>query len=343
VGRGRRGRQAAIQLLKRSPVNPRRLLGVPKLPHTKGVALIASGLARLERLEPGAGHGAEAVRLMREVGGRAIPSGEGIGWGYDFDVQTRWGTYRRGEANAIVSTFVANAMLDAAEAADAPDLRELAGGVVRYANSSLLVSSPGRTYYGYFAGAERPIHNASVLVAALIARCGDDADVALAAPAVAWSVSRQAPDGSWAYGEDPGLEWVDGYHTAFILEGLRRWTERSDDPPARAALERGLAFYLDALFDPDGAPRATVDSRFPVDIHGASTAIGVLASLQALHPEALPTAERVLTWTLANLRRRDGRYAFQLHRRYRNSTAYIRWNDGHMLLALSELALRHDR
>jgi hypothetical protein len=46
----------------------------------------------------------------------------------------------------------------------------------------------------------------------------------------------------------------------------------------------------------------------------------------------------VLAWTLANLRRRDGRFAFQRHRRYRNSTSYIRWNDAHMLLALSSVA-----
>jgi hypothetical protein len=35
------------------------------------------------------------------------------------------------------------------------------------------------------------------------------------------------------------------------------------------------------------------------------------------------------------MRRRDGRFAFHLHRLYRNPIPYIRWSDGHMLLALA--------
>jgi len=33
--------------------------------------------------------------------------------------------------------------------------------------------------------------------------------------------------------------------------------------------------------------------------------------------------------------RRDGRFAFQQGRFLRNGTAYVRWNDAHMLLALA--------
>ena len=49
-----------------------------------------------------------------------------------------------------------------------------------------------------------------------------------------------------------------------------------------------------------------------------------------------PTAERILAWTLAHMRRRDGRFAFQRHRRSAaNTVPYIRWSDAHMLLALA--------
>jgi hypothetical protein len=53
------------------------------------------------------------------------------------------------------------------------------------------------------------------------------------------------------------------------------------------------------------------------------------------HPRATQVAAQVLGWTLANMKRRDGRFAFQRHRLFRNSISYIRWNDAHMLLALA--------
>jgi hypothetical protein len=77
---------------------------------------------------------------------------------------------------------------------------------------------------------------------------------------------------------------------------------------------------------------------YPIDVHAASSAIWALSQLDDRSPAARPLADSVLAWTLANLRRRDGRFAFQRHRRYRNSTSYIRWNDAHMLLALSSVA-----
>ena len=52
-------------------------------------------------------------------------------------------------------------------------------------------------------------------------------------------------------------------------------------------------------------------------------------SILARHDAALAAdAGRVLRWTLANLRRRDGRFAFQRHRLWRNTVPYIRWSDG---------------
>ena len=131
---------------------------------------------------------------------------------------------------------------------------------------------------------------------------------------------------------------MDGYHTAYILVALERWLALTDDPAAATALEAGLRFYTDKLFEPSGAPRATVKSLYPIDIHGASSAIWALVTLRHRHPEALGLADRVLDWTLSHMLRSDGRYAFQLHRHYRNSVPYVRWSDAHMLLALATRA-----
>jgi hypothetical protein len=175
-------------------------------------------------------------------------------------------------------------------------------------------------------------------VAGLVARTRGVAAMSLAERAVAFTVARQRKDGSWPYGEGAGLTWVDGFHTAYVLDNLSRWHEATGAESVRKALERGLRFYLDRLIDSDGAARATPASRYPVDIHACATAITVLSRLRRFDHGALPAAARILDWTLEHMRRRDGRFAFQQHRRWRNAIPYVRWSDGHMLLALASFA-----
>jgi hypothetical protein len=150
-----------------------------------------------------------------------------------------------------------------------------------------------------------------------------------ALPALRYSLARQRPDGSWPYGERPGLDWVDGYHTAFVLWSLGRMIDKE-------GLTAGLDYFSAHLVDPDGAVRASPESRYPVDIHSCASSIWALSDLHERDPGSLETAGRILDWTLANMRREDGRFAFQTRRFFRASVPYARWSDGHMLLALSE-------
>jgi len=122
-----------------------------------------------------------------------------------------------------------------------------------------------------------------------------------------------------------------------VLDGLALWHARTGDARAESALRRGLDLYLRRLIDADGAARATLGSRYPVDAHACASSISTFSRLVAVDERAFPAALRVTGWTLDHLQRGDGRFAFQLHRRYRNSVPYIRWSDGHMLLGLSHL------
>lgn len=341
LARGPLARRAAIQALKRAPVNPRPLLGVPPMAHTKGLALCASATTVLARHSRSAVHRQLALDLARRVAAKRIVTGHRVGWGYDFDVQTRWGFYPREEPNAIVTAFAADALSHVAEEHVTPEFDELLDGVVRFAMDDLLTATPGGDrFFAYHRGSKTPIHNASLRIAGVVARraaAGSDAWEA-AETAVGAALSRQRPDGSWAYGESRRLGWVDGYHTAYVLESLHRWAAQPTTLPILSALRRGLDFYLRHLFDADGAPRATTTRRWPIDVHAASSAVWVLAQLAPLHERALPTAGSTLDWTLTNLRRPDGRFGFQVHRRHRKMTPYVRWSDAHMLLALATYA-----
>jgi hypothetical protein len=268
---------------------------------------------------------------------RALPMGDGVGWGYDFDVQTRWGYYRRGEPNAVVSAFAAHALLDAEELSPQGRFRSLAEKTLAYASEQLLVERQDGRFFAYFAGSKTPIHNANLLIASLFARCKDVGSEQLAAAhdAVEYSLRHQRPDRSWPYAEGTSLRWVDGYHTAYVLRSLSWWDGSAQAPPVREALLSGLDLYLTRLIDRDGAARATLRLRYPLDIHAGASAVWTLSELADYDSRAFPAAGKVLDWTLDNMQRPDGRFAFQRRRLFRNSVPYIRWNDGHMLLALA--------
>jgi hypothetical protein len=337
LARSRLTRGAAIQILKRSPVNPRRLLGVPKQSHTKALALLVSAYSNLARVDSSGRYEELAANLADHLAGRAIPFIEGAAFAYDFDVQTRWGYYRAGQPNAVATAFAAHALLDAGSLTGNESYFELARATATFATSRLLVERENARFFAYVQGSKVPIHNASVLIAGVCARCTEPGSVEWAAAddAMRYTLGHQREDGSWPYGEQAGLEWVDGFHTAYVLESLARWHAATGDEAVETAITRGLDLYLKALIERDGLPRASIERRYPVDIHAASSAVTALSRLDRYSPWALLVAERVLDWTLRRMSRSDGRFAYQLHRYHRNSTPYIRWNDSHMLLALS--------
>jgi len=330
-------RRAAIQSLKRLPVNLRPLLGIPRQRHTKALALLASAYALLAQREDGGRFRRQALELGRLLADRAVRAGDGVGWGYDFDVQTRWGFYRRGEPNAIATAFTTHALLDLASLDSDETRAALAREALDFALSKLLVERGGESFFAYCAGSSRVVHNANLLLSSLFARSATAGSHGFAAAegAMRYSLERQHEDGSWPYGEGRGLGWVDGFHTAYVLDALAHWHGATNDADVEAALVRGLQFARTRLVASDGAPLATPESRYPIDIHASSSLIRTLSTLGRYDPAAPDAAKRVLEWTLRHMRRSDGRFAFQRHRWYRNSIPYIRWSDAHMLLALA--------
>ena len=192
-------------------------------------------------------------------------------WGYHFDVQTRVFFYPRTTPNTIATAFAGLGLLDAHELAAAPDALEMAIGAGEFflRHVPQTEASPG-AYFGYLPGDRTPIHNANMLVAALLARLGrftgrqDFADVARAA--VEYTVARQRADGAWLYGEDRGLAWVDGFHTGYVLDCVLACIDAGvGGAAAEQAWRRGLRYYVAALIEPDGTPRYTPNIRHPID------------------------------------------------------------------------------
>jgi hypothetical protein len=200
----------------------------------------------------------------------------------------------------------------------------------------------GGAYLGYFPGDRTPIHNANVLAASVLARLHalggreDFADAARAA--VTYTLDHQRPDGSWPYAEGEMGQWVDNLHTGYVLDSVLRCALALGDDDALAAWRRGLVFFRERLFEPDGAPRCTTERPYPIDGQSVAQSLETFSLGSGLHPELLVDARRVLDYGLEHMRRPDGAFLFERHRHFVNRTPHIRWVQAPMLSALVSLA-----
>jgi hypothetical protein len=335
------GRRILTQVVRRTPVDMRPRQGIPPRRDAAAIASLVSANALGGVAEPADElarlRGAVAVLDELRCAGFDEPC-----WGYHFDVQTRVFFYARGAPNTIATSFAGLALLDAFERTGDEELLARAAGAGRFFLAHVpQTEGEGGAYFGYLVGDRTPIHNANLLVCSLLARLhahgGDDELREAAEAGVAYTVRHQRDDGSWPYAERPGWDWVDGYHTGYVLDALLACRDAGLEAAAGEAIDRGLDHYRAALFESDGTPRYTTASLHPIDIECVAQGIQTFALASRFRPELLEHARRVFA-VARTMQRPDGAFAYQRERRWTVSTPHVRWAAAPMMLALARLA-----
>jgi hypothetical protein len=336
------GRRLLTQAVKRSPVDLRPLLGIPPGASPAALAWVASAYARGGFIEPAAAE-ARLRETLRALNAARCQDYDEPCWGYHFDVQSRVFFYSSRTPNSIATAFAGLALLDAHAALGEAELLAEASRVgdffLRHVPQQ--ADQPG-AYFGYLPGDRSPIHNSSLLVASLLARLaaagGEDRFAEPAAAAVLHATARQRADGSWPYGERPNLDWVDNFHTGYVLDALRACADAGvAAAAAEAAWRRGLDYYRRELFLADGTPKYYPHKVHPIDAQCVAQGIQTLSIAAPLDPAAGEMAWRVLGFALRRMRRRDGLPLFQRRRFWSNRAVHPRWVAAPLLLALSHL------
>jgi hypothetical protein len=336
------GRRVLTQLVKRSPIDLRPVLQIPPGKSAAALAWVASAYARDRRLTL-----PDAATRMRDAldvlwGLRSAAFRQPC-WGYHFDVQTGVFFYPRSMPNTIATAFVGHAYLDAYDRVADPRWLEIAKGASDFFLEHIPATETQHgIFFGYLVDDRTPIHNASLLICSLLgrlARLGRRSDLAeRAAAGVSFALSHQRPDGSWPYGEEPHLSWVDNFHTGYVLEALMVCRSAGiSSHGLDAGLERGLDFYRRALFRQDGAPRYRPSSLYPIDMQCVAQGIQTFAIASRFDESYADWAVRVARFGLERMRRRDGAFMFQRRRLWRNQAPHVRWCEAPMLLALVHL------
>jgi hypothetical protein len=332
------GRRVLTQAVKRSPVDLRPLLGVPRARSAAALAHVVSAYAsgRFLPAEEAEARLANAVDMLLAL--RCAGFDEPC-WGYHFDVQTRVFFYPKGAPNTIATAFAGLALLDAHERTGSAHVLETARDVASFFLDHVpQTEASSGAFFGYLVGDRTPIHNANMLVSAFLARLaaatGEERYAAPARAGVVYTVSHQRADGAWLYGELPHLNWIDNFHTAYVLEALRACAE-AGVTEAVPAIELGRAYYRRELFLPDATPKYFPTSLYPIDAQ--CVAEGIQTFARAGDDESVAFAARIFEAGERALGLGDGRFAFQRTRWWTNRATHVRWVVAPLLLAFTHL------
>lgn len=341
------GRRVLLQVVKRSPLDLRPILGIAPTPNSATAAFVTSVYARGGFLDRAEADGKLRASVERLVSLRS-PRFEEPCWGYQFATQSRLLFYDKQEPSTVATSFAAMALLDAYERLGDEAWLDLATGAATFFLRRVpqTVDPPG-AYFGYLAGDRTPIHNSNLHACAVLARLAtlrdrlglpDDLGLREAAAAgVEWTVRRQRPDGSWPYGTEATQDWIDNFHTGYVLESLHVCAQARVHDGIEDAWRRGMAYWREALFLADGTPKYYDTNVYPIDGQCVAQAIQTFALAGRTDPTYREDAWRTFEWALRHMRRRDGLFYFQRRRFWVNRTPHIRWVQAPMLLALTQL------
>ena len=337
LARGKRPRQALIQLYKRLPFAPPWPLRATPRPNAKVLGLVLSAYSA-----PAGRRLAGSERFRAEAVERLARMSRGGAWGYHFDAQTRHLFYGREETNAIATCFAVGGLCDAHAAQGDERAAELALAARPYLLSLYRESSERGPFFTYVLAGSELIHNANLLVCGALCRLHELAPDPVATEAVlaaaGTTLALQGEDGLWAYGEAANLGWQDNFHTAYLLEGLCRVEAAFGSGGAN--LERGLAAWRAAFLEPDGWARYYPGQRFPLEPHCSASAIDLLCLLaeQGRDGGAIAEAERIAACAIRELWIPSAsRFGFRRTARGLNGREFMRWTNAPMFRALASL------
>jgi hypothetical protein len=331
------------QGVRRFPLNLRPLLGVSKSRSTKGMGFLARGFIRLHQATGDRAWADKAEFALQWLIENQSSGYSGACWGNHFDYQSRSSFVPKGLPSVVWTSLIGHAFLDAYNHFQKDAFLQVADSASQHILRDLSTYAEGESVcISYFPTQSIQIHNANTLGASLLTRTSshtrNESYRALAEKAIRYTAQHQRPDASWYYGEKANLNWVDNFHTAYVLDCFKHYGDNTGDDRFDAGMMRGYEYWKNTFFLPDGTPRYYNHKTLPLDIQCSSQAIDTLVLFRDRDPESLALAVKVANWTIEHMQDRTGYFYY---RRYSpwlvNKTPTLHWGQATMLCALAGL------
>jgi hypothetical protein len=280
----------------------------------------AMGFALLARIRRTETYYQRAVHFLEVLAETRCRGYEDFCWGYPFDWETRTGTIR--EATPLITTlpYVYEAFSDVYAIDGNEKWLRIMRSIAHHASRSYrdLQTAPQTASCAYTPAPKDPagVVNASAYRAFLLTKAGIELSepqyLDVAGRNLNFVLSCQNEDGSWFYSMDGKRDFVDHFHTCFVLKALAKIEQLTGCPRCRGAIERGVSYYVRGLFDSDRLPvpfskppRLTMYRR---ELYDYAECVNLSVLLYGRFPELDAISSRVVTELLDRWQKPNGSF-----------------------------------
>src|SRR6266536_720087 len=266
-------------------------------------------------------------------------------WGYPFDWVWRGGTIKRQTPLITTTPYVYEAFLQVFELNPRDEWKLILESIARHAAMDIKdfrtsEKASSCSYTPYDSGG---VVNAAAYRAFLLTNASQifsrEEYWFIAERNLNFVLEAQNADGSWFYAVDGVRDFVDHYHTCFVMKALAKIHALTGHAATLKALDRGVSYYLNNLFAEDGlpkpfskAPRLTVYKR---ELYDCAECINLCLLLRDRFPALEGTLQKVVAHILERWVKRDGSFrARRLHLGWDNVPMH-RWGQSQMFRALA--------
>jgi len=150
---------------------------------------------------------------------------------------------------------------------------------------------------------------------------------------------NQNRDGSWYYAVDGVRDFIDHFHTCFVMKALVKIHALTAHQGCAEALSKGVSYYLNYLFDEDGlpkpfskAPRLTAYKR---ELYDCAESVNLCLLLRDRFPQLQRTLNTLIGGIMKDWVKSDGSFrSRRLHLGWDNVPMH-RWGQAQMFRALA--------
>jgi hypothetical protein len=325
----------------------------------------AMGYAFLDAATENGAHFQRAIHFLNELKKSRCADFEDYCWGYPFDWVTRNGTIRAQTPLITTTPYVYEAFLQVLEMSNreaTPYLDPLFGregegmgrqnewkgileSIVRHACNDIkdFKTSETASSCSYSPFDRGGVINAAAYRAGMLtsaAKVLDRQDCwSIAERNLNFVLENQNADGSWFYAVDGVRDFVDHFHTCFVMKALAKIHALTGHKKTLEALSKGIEYYLANLFAEDGlprpfakAPRLTVYKR---ELYDCAECINLCLLLRDRFPELNPTLETVVGGILKEWIKPDGSFRSRRLLLGWDNVPMHRWAQSQMFRSLS--------
>jgi rhamnogalacturonyl hydrolase YesR len=335
--------QVLQQGVRRFPVNLRPVLGISRNYSTKGMGFLARGFLRLNETTGDPNWERKAEFTLQWLTDHQSTGYSGACWGNHFDYQSRAFYLPKGMPTVVWTSLIGHAFLDAYDHFKQEKYLNVAVSACEHTLRDLATYAVGDGLcISYIPAANHQVHNANTLGASLLARTyshtRNEAYRALAEKSIRYTADHQRSDASWYYGEKENLHWVDNFHTGYVLDCFKHYSDSTGDTQFDRKMMSGYEYWKKTFFLEDGTPRYYDRKTLPLDIQCCSQGIDTLVFFSNRDPKALDLALKVALWTIEQMQDRTGYFYYRRYSpRMVNKTPTLHWGQATMLCALAGL------